>query len=105
MWQCKKCNFKNSNSSAKCHGGLCDGVRENDAFEMPIAVMNENEDKSETVRDYCPVCKKDEFFSKDSRKSFRWRWKCHGCKKLFHRKKDKKPKKQLTIPDDTWDGQ
>ena len=95
MWQCKLCNFKNSNSSMNCHGQKCFGIRETDAHEIPTAVIKEKEDQLETVLDYCPVCKKEQYFSKDSRKTFRWRWKCHGCKKLYHRKKDKVKKKKV----------
>lgn len=102
MWQCKKCNYKNSNSSEKCHGENCAGIRESDAHEVPIAVINLQQDKIETIEDYCPVCRKNQFFSKDSRKAFRWRWKCHGCHKLFKHKKDKKNKpKNQTILENT----
>lgn len=90
MWQCNICNNKNSNSSLKCHGMKCNGIRQDDAHEIPIAVVNEEESKIESILDYCPVCKKEQYFSKDSQKMFRWRWKCHGCKKLFKHKKDKK---------------
>ena len=93
MWICKKCNFKNTTSSLNCHGRECDGKRDINAVEIPKVIQNE--DNIETVEDYCPVCKKDQFFSKDSKKMLRWRWKCHGCKKLFNRKKDKKPKVKL----------
>lgn len=105
MWQCGKCSFHNGNSSKTCHGKECDGKRDSDAIIIPISVINEQKSQLETVIDYCHICKKNQYFSKDSRKHFRWRWKCHGCKKLFHYKPDKVKKAKTVVPDDTWDGQ
>ena len=97
MWQCKKCDYKNSNSSEKCHGLDCKAIRDSDAVEIPQAIVNLEIDKMETIEDYCPKCMKKQFFSKDSRKTFRWRWRCHGCHKLFHHKKDKKKKMESEV--------
>lgn len=77
MWQCPRCNFENQNSSKRCHGIDCD---------EPTTINPSVEETNDTVLDFCPVCKKEMHFSKDSKKRLRWRWKCHGCKKLFRRK-------------------
>ena len=50
MWQCKKCNHKNNNSSEKCHGHNCNGIR----GEIP--------DKTKKVLDNCPKCNKETIF-------------------------------------------
>lgn len=51
MWECKKCGYKNNNSSEKCHGHKCDGVR---GF-VP--------DKKKKVLDNCPKCDKETVFT------------------------------------------
>lgn len=99
MWQCKKCNFKNSNSSEKCHGKQCMELRSNSGKHIEETIIKQKINK---VRiDFCPIC--------DTNRTFTQRtlgWKCGGCGKYFRIKKEKNaPKKQLTVPEDTWDGQ
>lgn len=98
MWECKICNFKNSNSSLNCHGAGCRGKRDEVAINIPKAVLNTKESMVDTREDYCPVCKKRSFFSKDKRKRFRLRYRCHGCHKMFRFHKDKEIKPDLITP-------
>lgn len=51
MWKCKTCNHKNNNSSEKCHGQNCDGLR------------GQVIDKTKKVLDNCPKCNKETIFT------------------------------------------
>ncbi len=57
MWECKKCHFKNNNSSEKCHGVECEGTKSKNAKKKPGEVQNEH--VPERIYDFCLVCKKD----------------------------------------------
>ena len=69
MWICKKCNYKNNNSSEKCHGHECDGIKALDG----IIQLKEISKKERTfditkhtiepyVRDYCQNCREKTIF-------------------------------------------
>ena len=80
MWLCKKCNHKNNNSSEKCHGHNCNGIRENEAYEMPVQLVKE-EKKVKRLYDFCPACQKDMFFTET-----RWKGKkAWSCESHSHR--------------------
>ena len=51
MWQCNKCNYKNNNSSEKCHGNNC---------KAPRGYIPDNKKK---VLDNCPKCNKETIFT------------------------------------------
>lgn len=50
MWQCQKCEYKNSNGSEKCHGKNCNGKR------------GEIKKNTKQVLDSCPKCNKETIF-------------------------------------------
>lgn len=101
MWLCNKCGFKNTNSSEKCHGIDCKGMREDHAVELPTSIKKEKE----AIFDYCPTCKSMQYFSWAKWKKIVSGWRCHKCLKFYRIKKEKGKKKNLTVPEDTWDGQ
>ena len=51
MWQCKKCNYKNSNGSEKCHGKDCKEKRSYEFIKQTKQVL-----------DSCPKCNKETVF-------------------------------------------
>ena len=122
MWKCKKCNHKNSNSSEKCHGKNCNGIREIVAFELPIQLVRAITRKR--VYDFCPVHGKDVIWT-ETKYHGKKTWRCQfgghrpailiGKSKPFplelmtkeerERYDSKLKKKVMTIPDaDTGDG-
>ena len=61
MWECKKCDYKNSNSNLTCHGKDCDGRHDLDS-KIKIEKHNEKKIKPKKINriyDYCPVHKCD----------------------------------------------
>lgn len=78
MWQCKKCNHKNNNSSEKCHGHNCKGIREKVALEIPVQLIKK-EKKVKKLYDFCPACQKDMFFT-ETRWKGRKAWSCESGK-------------------------
>jgi len=109
MWKCKKCNFKNSNSSLTCHGIGCNETKI--YKEKEIKKMKEIENIKE-YRAFCRHCEKEVTAVKAGRLKFKVVWKCNTCKRRFFGvgkaeevKKDKLKETQLTLPDGTWDGQ
>lgn len=92
MWQCSLCQTKNNNSSETCHGPDCKGIRGEIAMELPVSVVNEDIARDETVYDYCPVCIKDQYFSRNKKKAFKKLWMCHGCHNHFMKIGKTKPK-------------
>jgi hypothetical protein len=92
MWQCKRCKTNNNNSSKKCHGKNCKGIREQTALELPTEIVKAKQEMEQTVYDFCSVCMKDQYFSKTIKKSFRQLWRCHGCHKTFMKIGKSKPK-------------
>jgi len=56
MWQCNKCDFKNSNSNQNCHGSNCDGQR---GLDSKVRIEKHNEKKRykkiNRIYDFCPV--------------------------------------------------
>ena len=79
MWKCSKCNYKNNNSSEKCHGFDCKAKKETDSFEKPVEIQKKKEAKK--IYDFCPACKKDMFFTKT-----RWKGKtAWSCESGTHR--------------------
>lgn len=101
MWQCKDCKTNNNNSSKKCHGINCKGVREQIAMELPSFIVKEQEIMDKTVYDFCSVCMKDQYFSKFERKGLKRLWKCHGCHKSFMKIGKTKPKPEQVFEDQT----
>ena len=79
MWLCKKCKHKNNNSSKTCHGEKCDGIRESEAFEMPVQIINK-EKKVKKIYDFCPACGKDMFFTPARWKGKKGYWRCESGK-------------------------
>lgn len=51
MWLCEICSYKNNNSSEKCHGQNCKGIR------------GKIKKKSKQVLDNCPKCNKETIFN------------------------------------------
>lgn len=95
MWECKRCHFKNNNSSHNCHGPSCKAVVKKDAIELPQVLLKPEEEK---VWDYCKVCLKDQWFSRFRHKT-KLRWRCHGCHRMFlkHGKSNAKTPKPQDI--------
>ncbi len=79
MWLCKKCNHKNNNSSEKCHGHNCDGIREKVAYEMPVQLIKK-EKNTQRVYDHCQACGKDMFFTPTKWKGKKGYWRCESGK-------------------------
>ena len=80
MWKCSKCEHKNNNSSEKCHGQNCNGIKSKDGI-LPlqeIAVKKKKEAKK--VLDYCSSCKKDRFFTPTKWQGKRGYWRCESGK-------------------------
>jgi hypothetical protein len=94
MWECQNCGTKNNNSSQKCHGNKCKGIRSQVAMELPTKVIKAKQIMDETVYDWCSVCQKDQYFTKVGRTNLRMRYKCHGCHKPFVKIGKNKPKPQ-----------
>lgn len=78
MWECRKCNYKNNNSSKTCHGDKCNGMRESDAVAIPLRLIPSKK-KVKKLYDFCPACGKDMFFTPT-----RWKgkkaWSCESGK-------------------------
>lgn len=77
MWLCDTCGKKNNNTSIKCRHNKCHASK-------PKKVIDLENKKDESIRDYCPNCKMHRNFRKISGK----RYQCPGCKRkaLFHGK-------------------
>ena len=80
MWKCNLCNYKNNNSSEKCHGLNCKGIKEINASQLPTQDANKAKiKKDKRIYDFCPACKDDKFFT-----SVRWKgkkaWSCESGK-------------------------
>lgn len=75
VWICTKCNAKNQNSSMKCRKNKCHEPK-------PEEVINQEIKKEQKYfqRDYCPVCKCHQDFT---RRDNRNRWTCSRCHKTF----------------------
>lgn len=79
MWQCKKCNHKNNNSSEKCHGRDCLGNKKNDGI-IQLREITPKKKEVKKVLDYCISCKKDMFFTPTTWKGKRGYWRCESGK-------------------------
>lgn len=58
MWECSKCNYKNSNSSLKCHGSNCKGIRTEAKENKEVKTIRKPK-PIKRIYDFCPVHKKD----------------------------------------------
>lgn len=92
MWICKQCDYKNNNSSQRCHGEKCKALRQFEALEIPKKILNEKKEFEKTVYDWCSVCQKDQYFTKTGRVNLKMRYICHGCHKPFVKIGKNKPK-------------
>lgn len=62
MWICSKCDYKNSNSNKNCHGVNCNANKEKNGI-IELREIPKQKKTVKRVLDYCPVCKKDMFFT------------------------------------------
>lgn len=69
MWICNQCEYKNQDSSRKCHGCKNHAPPE-------VAEQNKIQDKFWA---FCPKCDKKVIVSRDGLVQFKPIWKCHGC--------------------------
>lgn len=86
MWICNLCQFKNDDSSIKCHGLNCDGVVTNNADQIPKFTGRK------TTIDECPKCHEEKTLVAVGRKGLRVLWKCPTCKSKMIRIAPYKPK-------------
>jgi len=80
MWQCKICQYKNSNSSEKCHGENCTQIREKTEKELKKIKQEAN---IKEYRAFCRHCEKPVIAIKAGRLKFKVVWKCTLCKRRF----------------------
>ena len=80
MWICKKCNYKNNNSSEKCHGNECEEIKEKDNIIQTEKISSKKKKEPKKVLDFCVSCKKDMFFTPTTWKGKRGYWRCESGK-------------------------
>ena len=83
MWLCSLCNTKNNNSSEVCHGPNCNGPRTYDNLTLDLIKKQDKKSSRETVYDYCNICLKNQYFSRNRKKKLKKLWHCNGCHRTF----------------------
>ena len=76
MWKCSICGFKNNNSSLKCHGIDCVGIKQGDSIiteSKPVVKQK----KIKRIYDFCPACQRDMFFTPTTWKGKK-AWSCES---------------------------
>lgn len=79
MWICKKCKYKNGNSSKTCHWIDCDGLKQDRIILKSEPKVIKIKPKKR-VYDYCEACKKDMFFTETKWKGKKGYWRCESGK-------------------------
>lgn len=84
MWKCEICNYRNNNSSERCHGKNCNSdspknrhAQEQKYINLGVELQKEGIKK---IYDYCESCRKDMFFYQTKWKGKKGYWRCESGK-------------------------
>lgn len=79
MWICERCYHKNNNSNSKCHGPHCNAPK-----PEKIKKQESKQIEKTQVRDYCPMCRCHQDFTKVATKENVWV--CGKCHRRFRKR-------------------
>ena len=103
MWQCQKCEYKNSNSSEKCHGMGCNEKRSYD-FIKPVVktvkgIIPIKKEIDPFVRDFCQACKEKRIFKFSRMRGGQKHYVCLVCNRrsIQKGKSEKIPEEELAL--------